>query len=166
MTIPITERTDRKGNGKMRINDIWFENDEGIKVSELISGLAYTLKLGFDRHNEVSNKQCNLVMQFKDDNDQLVNTMATDELGTSLSEIPETGFFQVSIPKLQFRSGSYSMSFMLSEKLSLNTEHIPMDFIADAIKIKVERGDYWNSGFINRPNGFIQEASIIVSANR
>ena len=49
---------------------------------------------------------------------------------------------------------------MVSEKLSFNTPHVIIDFLADAIVMNVIKGDYWNSGILNRPKGFIQESSI------
>jgi hypothetical protein len=30
----------------------------------------------------------------------------------------------------------------------------------NAVVMNVVRGDYWNSGMLNRPKGFIQESSI------
>jgi hypothetical protein len=55
------------------------------------------------------------------------------------------------------------MNFLLSEKLAPNLPHENMDFVEDAYLLKVIRGDYWGSGFINRPGGFIQEAKINMS---
>ena len=64
--------------------------------------------------------------------------------------------------KLQFIDGNYSMTFLISEKLATNLPHEKMDFVEDAYFLKVIRGDYRGSGFINRPGGFIQEADIQV----
>jgi lipopolysaccharide transport system ATP-binding protein len=49
---------------------------------------------------------------------------------------------------------------MISEKLAFNTPHQTMDYLQDAYTLHVIRGDYWQSGILNRPKGFIQEASI------
>ncbi len=49
---------------------------------------------------------------------------------------------------------------MISEKLAFNTPHEVIDYLSDACVVSVIRGDYWKSGILNRPKGFIQEASI------
>ena len=48
---------------------------------------------------------------------------------------------------------------MKSEKLSPNTSH-EIIFLYVPYKMQVIRGDYWKSGVLNRPKGFIQEADI------
>jgi lipopolysaccharide transport system ATP-binding protein len=99
-------------------------------------------------------------LQFKNENDELVTTIATDELGTKFSEVKENGTIEVEIPRLLFREGRYTLHYMISEKLSFNTPHQVVDYLQDAFTLTVIRGDYWHSGVLNRPKGFIQEASI------
>ena len=84
----------------------------------------------------------------------MVTTIATDELGVVFSDIPEIGKIQIHIPKLQFRN--YSLTYMISEKLAFNTPHEIIDYLADAFVMSVIRGDYWKSGILNRPRGFVQ----------
>jgi lipopolysaccharide transport system ATP-binding protein len=160
---PIIEREDRKGNKKLLVNDIYVETNEGIRVGELHSGEEYFISFDYVKHEAIDPKQLTIVLQFKNDNDELVTTIATDELGTVFSEIADIGKIQIHIPKLQFREGNYSLTYMISEKLAFNTPHEVIDYLADAFVLPVIRGDYWQSGILNRPKGFIQEASIFIS---
>ena len=89
-----------------------------------------------------------------------MTTIATDEMGIHFSEIKNNGTIEISIPRLQFREGRYSLHYMISEKLSFNTPHQTIDYLQDAYTMTVIRGDYWHSGVLNRPKGFIQEATI------
>lgn len=157
---PLSERTDRKGNKKLVVEDIYVENSSKLKVSEMHSGEAYSLVFVYETRNEVDPKQLTIVTQFKNDNDELTTTIATDELGSVFEKVYERGRIVINIPKLQFREGRYSMTYMISEKLAYNTPHVTMDFLQDAFVIDVIRGDYWNSGILNRPGGFIQDSSI------
>ncbi|MQP52035.1 MULTISPECIES: ABC transporter ATP-binding protein [unclassified Flavobacterium] len=157
---PVMEREDRKGNKKLLVNAIYVENKEGIRVAELHSGEEYCICFDYTKSKYIDPKQLTVVVQFKNDNDELVTTIATDELGTQFSEIAEKGKIELHIPKLQFREGNYSLTYMISEKLAFNTPHEVIDYLSDACVVSVIRGDYWKSGILNRPKGFIQEASI------
>ena len=159
-SVPVLKRQDRKGNQKLRINEIYIENHEGIRVGETHSGESYKIVFEYEKLKMVDPKQVTVVIQFKNESDELVNTIATDELGVVFSEVKDKGRFIINIPKLQFREGKYSMQYTFSEKLSFNTPHIVMDYLQDAYIMNVIKGDYWNSGILNRPKGFIQEASI------
>lgn len=157
---PLVERTDRKGNGKLIITKIQFLNNLGTQVAELTSGEYYKIQFHFEKHQEIDLKQLTFVLQFKNENDEIVTTIATDEQGTTFTEIGNTGCFEVEIPRLVFREGRYTLHYMISEKLAFNTPHVIIDYLADALIMDVIRGDYWNSGILNRPKGFIQESSI------
>ncbi len=160
---PVIEREDRKGNKKLLVNDIYVETKEGIRVGEVHSGEEYFISFDYIKSKVIDPKQLTIVVQFKNDNDELVTTIATDELGIVFSEIAEKGKIQIHIPKLQFREGNYSLTYMISEKLAFNTPHEVIDYLADAFVMPVIRGDYWKSGILNRPKGFVQEASILIT---
>jgi lipopolysaccharide transport system ATP-binding protein len=139
--IKLSDRIDRKGNKKLIINEIYVKNKDEVIVGEMHSGEYYKII-------------------FENENDELFTTIATDELGFKFSEVKDKGSIEVEIPRLQFREGRYTLHYMVSEKLSFNTPHQIIDYLQDAFTLNVIRGDYWNSGVLNRPKGFIQEAFI------
>jgi lipopolysaccharide transport system ATP-binding protein len=157
---PLNERTDRQGNGKLKILDILFLNSLGTQVAELTSGDSYKIQFRFEKHGDIDLQQLTFLMQFKNENDELVSTIASDEQGTVFSEIGSKGRFEVNIPRLIFREGKYTMNYRLSEKPSFTAPHITIDFLTEAVIMNVIRGDFWNSGTLNRPKGFIQDSSI------
>jgi len=158
--IPVGERTDRKGNGKIVIDSISIENKSKIRVSELNSGDSYDLMFHFISNEAINLNQLSFVIQFRNERDEIVCTIATDEMGVQFSGSVENGYFKIHIPKLQFREGQYTLSYMISEKLTLNSKHIIIDHLPNASAMTVMKSDYWKTGVLNRPNGFIQEASI------
>lgn len=160
--IEINERKDRKGNHKLMVDDIFITNSKGLKVDEIHSGESYKLCLSYLKKGIVDSKQLCIVLQFFDANDLLVTTIATDEQGTKFNDVFEEGFIEVDIPRLQFREGTYNMAYMISEKLAFNTPHNVLDNLNNAFSLDVIRGDYWHSGVLNRPKGFIQESSISI----
>ena len=118
------------------------------------------MKFIFDKTGDVNPKHLTLVIQFKNENEDVVTTIATDEQGVVFETVPNSGCFEIEIPRLHFREGNYSFSYMLSEKPSFNTPHLIMDYLDNVMTVKINRGDYWNSGILNRPKGFIQDSSI------
>jgi lipopolysaccharide transport system ATP-binding protein len=158
--LPLNERLDRKGNKKLMVTDIYIENQELSKVGEVNSGDRYNIVFDYILNDIIDPKQLTIVVQFKNDNDEIFTTIATDELGIIFSEVPKNGKIKIIIPKLQFREGTYTMNYMISEKLAFNTPHVTLDYLQDAFVLNVIRGDYWNSGVLNRPRGFIQESTI------
>jgi lipopolysaccharide transport system ATP-binding protein len=161
-SISVIDRKDRKGNGKLKVEDIYLVTKEKIRVGEISSGEPCKIVLEYSKKQEIDPKQFTIVIQFKDEQDTIVTTIATDELGKHFEEgeILDNGKIIIDLPRVQFRDGKYSMSFMISEKLAFNNPHKVIDFIDNAYLINVSKGDYWNSGILNRPKGFIQEASI------
>jgi lipopolysaccharide transport system ATP-binding protein len=158
--IKLSDRIDRKGNKKLIINEIYVKNKDEVIVGEMHSGEYYKIIFEYEKKKEIDPKQLTIVLQFKNENDELFTTIATDELGFKFSEVKDKGSIEVEIPRLQFREGRYTLHYMVSEKLSFNTPHQIIDYLQDAFTLNVIRGDYWNSGVLNRPKGFIQEAFI------
>jgi lipopolysaccharide transport system ATP-binding protein len=158
--IKVGDRKDRKGNQKLSVKNIYVKNADDVLVGELHGGEYYRLIFEYEKIKEIDPKQLTIVLQFKNESDELVTTIATDEMGIQFSEINDNGTIEIIIPRLQFREGRYSLHYMISEKLSFNTPHQIIDYLQDAYTLTVIRGDYWHSGVLNRPKGFIQEATI------
>lgn len=161
--VSLLNRKERKGNFKLKVENIFIENGEGKKVNEVLTGESYKLIFEYTKFNTIDEKQFTIVLQFKNENDEIVNSIATDELGTSFARIYDKGRIEIVIPKLQFREGNYFMNYMISERVSLSTPHKVIDYLADAFLMKVNKGDYWKTGVLNRAKGFIQEASIHIT---
>ena len=80
--IKLSDRIDRKGNKKLLINNIYIKNKDGVIVGETHSGEFYKIIFEFEKQKEIDPKQFTIVLQFKNENDELVTTIATDELGS------------------------------------------------------------------------------------
>jgi lipopolysaccharide transport system ATP-binding protein len=160
--IPLLERMERKGNGKLRITDTYFINDEGNRVGDLISGLSYKFVLDFQKNQEVNAKEIFLGVTFLDNDETQVTLLANDEMGYSFSELNEKGQFIFEINSLSFRAGNYSYAVLISERASSSAGHTHVDVIPDAGGFEVLAGDFWGTGVINRKKGFILDAQLCV----
>jgi lipopolysaccharide transport system ATP-binding protein len=163
--IDLAARTDKKGNRKLSVHKIDLVNHTGVSVVDFTSGEPCKIRFHYHHSGETVNlDQLTVVVQFKNESEDLVTTIATDELGTKFTSLPQNGYIEIDIPRLQFREGHYAMSYMISEKPSFMAPHQIIEYLADARRISVARGDYWNSGILNRPKGFIQESSISIQS--
>ncbi len=158
----LKNRKDRKGNQKLTVTNIYLRNKENTIVSEVSSGENIPICLDYNKKTYVNQKLFTIVIQFKNEDDIVVTTITTDELGTKFTNINGQGIIQLRIPKVQFREGKYTLNYMISERESLLTPHRVIDYLADAFTLNVTKIDYWKSGTYNRPKGFIQESSIIL----
>lgn len=162
----LEDRSDRRGDGRLRIKEIQLINQSGILVNDLISGEPCKVRFVFQRNGKINPNEFTAVLQFYDLNERHVTTVATDEMGIKFKEIPESGFLEIDIPKLNFRGGVYFISYMISEKKSFSTPHNIIDSLASAMEFTVIGADIYDSGVILRPNGFIQESKLTIHTIR
>ncbi len=156
------DRTDRTGNGKMRINDLYFTDAKGNKVTTLISGDFARLNMSFTRKPGETIKNLFLGITIKNEMEVVQTVIATDEMGLNLNTEKQEGVFEVELEKIMLRGGAYSITFQISDKASTMANHEILDRVESALLFNVERGDYWGVGNINRKNGYLQDAKILV----
>ena len=160
IAIPLCDREDRQGNGKIKITDCYFIDDAGMKSKELISGLSGKLILEYEKSGQLNPQDLFVGVNFFDENDIVQTVIANDELGVKFDEIDNKGFFTIEFEKLAFRAGRYHYSLFISEKLNNSAEHVKLDVIQNAGEFLVAQGDFWGVGNVNRPKGFIMDVKM------
>ena len=160
IAIPLCDREDRQGNGKIKITDCYFIDDAGMKSKELISGLSGKLILEYEKSGQLNPQDLFVGVNFFDENDIVQTVIANDELGVKFDEIDNKGFFTIEFEKLAFRAGRYHYSIFISEKLNNSAEHVKLDVIQNAGEFLVAQGDFWGVGNVNRPKGFIMDVKM------
>ncbi len=160
IAIPLCDRENRQGNGKIKITDCYFIDDTGMKSKELISGLSGKLILEYEKSGNLSPRDLFVGVNFFDENDIIQTVIANDELGVKFDKIDNKGFFTIEFEKLAFRAGRYHYSIFISEKLNNSAEHVKLDVIQNAGELLVAQGDFWGVGNVNRPKGFIMDVKM------
>lgn len=158
----LKDRQDRKGNGKVRINSAYFIDSLNKQVLNIISGEHVKLILEFNKKSDVHIKDVFVGLTIYNNMGVVQTVIASDELGLTVNLNNKTGKIIVNIPKIQLRAGSYSLATYLAKTNKSSNDKEMLDVVEHAIYFQVERGDYWGVGNINRPNGFIQEASLFI----
>jgi len=158
----LKDRTDRKGNGKVLISDIYFKDGLGESVLNILSGESTKLILEYKKKHDFDAKNIFIGLTFYNNMGVKQTVIASDELGMEIDLNKPSGNIIVELPKVQFRAGDYSLTIYVAITNKSSNEKELLDFVEHAISFKIERGDYWNVGNVNRPDGFIQEANIII----
>jgi lipopolysaccharide transport system ATP-binding protein len=153
-------RKDRTGTGEIIIEQMYFSDFSGNLVTQLISGEYVKLNLKYKKTTKENLTDVFLGITIRNESDVIQTVIASDETNTALAINANEGFFEIEIPKLMLRGGSYSITFMISTQANILKEHKILDRVENALFFILERGDYWHNGNINRPNGYLQEARI------
>lgn len=146
--IKLNNRKDRKGTGKLKFKSIEFLNDSGDKVNHISTGMSLTLKCSFENNfyqNEVAKTRFDLNVY--SENGVFLTQLSTFSYKNEFHLNSDHQYFTVSIPKLNFLEGKYTLSIYCK----VNEEEA--DWIENAVQFHVEPGDYYNSGRV-MPKGF------------
>ena len=139
-TIPVSQRKDRKGAGRVRFRNVSILNEHLEAVGSVVSGQNITISLEYRiRDSEIVN---NVVVQAK-----FFGSLG-QPLFACLSKSSRQGPLELSpatrllckIPRLPLQPGVYSFSIWCTVGENLE------DYVADAAKLTVVEGDYFGTG--------------------
>ena len=139
--IPLTERRDRSGNGRIRFTATWTENAPGKRGIPVLSGDALTIVAEYELPDGGNISSVRVAFALMDSNGtqftDLTNILSGDyfELGDQ-----RRGEFRCTIPKLPLNSGRYSYHAFVCSSLGIE------DFILNAGYFDVEVGDFFHTG--------------------
>lgn len=153
----------RKGSGQVRIIDAFFTNKSGKVVRNLISGEEATLSIKYTKKTKDAIEDIFLGLTFYDNMGAKKTVIASDELGVKISLVENEGVIKLELPSLLFREGTYNITFYLAKFYKNSNDKEIIDFIENGISFQVERSDFWKTGVINRPDGFLQDAIISIN---
>ena len=137
---PLSERTDRRGTGLLRLTDIWVEDDRGDRVAGPRSG--QTCVIAFAYQGRDSRMVRDVVMSFG------IQTSAGSSLilhrtnfkHEDFGEAPPVGVIRCSIPKLPLAPGAYMLG------INLEAEGELADDPGLCAELTVEPGDFFGTG--------------------
>ncbi len=138
---PLHLRSDREGNGKIVLQEAWFENDRQQRAENLVSGENYTLAVKYEQKSQ-------------DPSHFYLGSYITTQLGQPITEFhyfsdsrgantppPERGVVRFSLPRLPINAGDFCSNLIIR---GLNTELY--DFVRQAISFRVVRGQFFKDG--------------------
>lgn len=147
-TIDLKSNPNRSGNGKLIFSAFSLVNDRNETVTEVISGEYVKIKIEFEQHEPVDFSKLIFAINFRDQFENTVISLVTDEMGINLTDSNTYKAFQVEIPKLMLRGGQYNIRLLAMEGTTHKDNFI--DEVNNAFKISVIGSDHWNVGKVIR----------------
>ena len=145
-SIPLAQRTDRKGNGRMRFTNVTFLDEKGNLVSAAASGKPLTVLLNYVTAEGRPARNVDVDIAFYGSLGQLLFFCKVDLAQGKFEEIPASGQIACHIPRFPLNPGRYSF------KLWCQSNLVAADRIEDAGTLLVEAGDFYGTGKLPNKN--------------
>jgi lipopolysaccharide transport system ATP-binding protein len=144
--ILLTERSDRRGSGRVKIAGFRVLDPSGAIQPALMSGKDYTFVI--DYQNPGRHRLPNIIASIAITNemDQMLLLVRSTFSAHSLAIDNERGAIQCSIKDLNLAVGTYNITLYLA-----NGEAEVLDWIERADQLSVDGGDYFGTGSFGLP---------------
>ena len=145
---PLFERTDRIGNGKIKVNNILLKNINDVVVGESFLGQYLKIEFHITYENDVDLSDMIVACGFSDMFGLSVTTWVSDEMTHDFSKI-KNGVFSIVIPSLTLRPNTYSFGYQISLKTTAQKDFC--DAMNNALQITVINDDFFSKGMNLKP---------------
>lgn len=139
--VSLADRTDRSGNGNVKLTSATLRNSDLAPISSAMSGASHYLDFGYVASGACKNIE--IAFTIRDSRSQYLYRPSSEDSGLDVSHIPEQGILRCSIPRLPLVSGSYRIT------VEVKNNGIVADYIEGAYILNVECGDFYGTGKIN-----------------
>jgi lipopolysaccharide transport system ATP-binding protein len=145
--IPIAQRKDRSGSGKIKVVDIRIVDSRGVQVSSIQSGEDYCFEI--DCCNQTDTKLSNVVLSLDifDERDNIALLFRTNFTNEAISMAPGLNCIKCQIQDLPITLGMYRTSIFVS-----HADQEILDYVRDASSFSVEGGDFFGTGSSGLPS--------------
>lgn len=146
----LANRSDRGGNGRLKVIGIDFLDEKNQKIDQAVSGSFLKIRLNLDKNiGTIDYPKLFVGLGFNDMEQVRIVSFLSDEMGSMFNALnPNSTFLEMVIPSLDLRGGSYVISFQVNVGTTSLIDLV--DKIENAAEINVLPGDFWKSGKINR----------------
>ena len=145
--VPLAQRKERKGNGKLRLLETWVEDEENNKVSNVIMGKTFSICARYENPNCMTVNGLKASFAINSLQNVQISDLYNELTGDKFfPPIPSIGIIKCVIKKLPLNRGTYNYNIMIQEE---NNE--VLDYIVEAGRFHVMAGDYFGTGKI--PDG-------------
>ena len=141
-SVPLSQRRDRSGDGRLRFTDTWIENDEAQRLISVQTGQTIKIVLIYEIIGDIPVKNVQISMGVN----TLTNISVTELCNTYSGyyfdgAIPHQGRIDCILPKLPLNKGRYTYNVMADLGLPMI-----LDYVVRAGEFDVEGGDYFGTG--------------------
>mgnify|MGYP001063585280 FL=1 len=140
MSLPLAQRIDRKGDGRLRITNLLLADEHETRVDYLESGSGAKIILEYESPSVHPLKNILVSVAIDSLYGERIAVLQNDYVSREFKEIAPKGAFICTIPKLPLVAGLYSVTIFVT------VNGVIADWIRDAARIRIEASDYYGSG--------------------
>lgn len=135
----LIQRTDRSGNGHLQFTSISFLDEHGKPMENIMSGTKTIIRLSYQVFEKLNNIAPAITFNsLTGETKFMVYTELTD---SNYTNIETDGHFDCILEKFPLSQGEYSLNLF-----SKTSGGEIVDWVQEAVKIKVENGDFYGTG--------------------
>ncbi len=139
-TIPISQRTDRTGNGKIRFESVAIQDSKGNFLETPISGQTVIFRIAFVKNIPLL-KSIRIDLALDNASGERITWFSSSITEFKINtEISSATYALLVIEKLPLMPGRYSMT------ITVHVDGEVADWLANAFSFDVESGDFFNTG--------------------
>lgn len=146
--IPIRNRTDRGGNGKLRITDFYIQNSENEIVESLESGGRFKFLMSFvnNCYPQIFNS---VIVSYAlvDNKNQIVLLVRSNFSDENIIVKTRTGTIECEIDDLPIATGEYSLMAFIGYE-----EHGVYDLVENVVNITIMSGNFFKTASSGLPS--------------
>lgn len=138
----ISDRKDRNGQGKIKINDLKVVNLAGETQTRYISGQSVEFNILYKVNDGLILNEISFAIGVYQGSSNFITLLASETAYKHYNEIKGEGIVKCRINSLPFTEGQYILNVIVRHKNDIQ------DWIQEAKLIQVENGDYFGTGKI------------------
>jgi lipopolysaccharide transport system ATP-binding protein len=139
-SVPLAARSDRAGEGAVRLQGLRFEAADGKAVASPVAGSDLSFCLDYEARPDVELDGVTFALAIYTLEGSYLFQCNTDLVGTKLAGLPRRGTLRCTVPRLPLSPGTYSVNLAVRRKAILE------DWITEAVVFTVEPGDFFGTG--------------------
>ena len=144
----LRSRKDRDGDGRLRVVDVTFHNQDGTHVEVAICGQPLRVRIHYESEFEGAVRPVDVAFNLRNSAGILLTCFANIQTEAVDMPVYGSGYFECVWPKVNMRSGSYIST------LFVGIEDQTADWLQNAFQLPVEEGNYFGTGrLIARESG-------------
>lgn len=145
--LDLQNRVDRKGNQILKFTKVTLFNENNEEIEYATSGQNLILRFYYTSEQKFKNANVLVAFNVRTNTGYLLTNLNSRDNGNEIMDIFEEGFFECVWSKFNLRSGIYDCTLFCS------INHEIVDWMQSAFTIKVEDGDYYQTGKIFERSG-------------
>lgn len=136
----ISERTDRHGDGKLRMTRITFKDTAELPIEAAMSGQDIIIELIYTSENETNLKNVSFSLGIYSALGQFLVFCGNEMIGVSFKQLASNGKIVCRIPRLPLTPGRYVLN------LYCEVNGVLADWVQQAYFFSVAAGDFFGTG--------------------